>query len=242
MLSKRNLDFSKTKNINDIIEFEYFKFNNEVIKRLREEMKTLISNLISLQLTLQGKESMISSDHDDDIISIVEVNKGLKPSDESRLNGNNMDHKIPERLESNHTHETNDNKSGLGSFKKIGIMKRGNFHSLNVKKKRMKIDDKNTDGSVNNITNDSNDRKSEWGGTITHESKKRDKNTEKVTKERRGDNKTHESDMSDETAKIVKESSEKGRDSGITTKLYRNNLNVTGFAQMMMNGIERSLK
>ena len=54
-----------------------------MIKRLREEMKTLISNLISLQLTLQGKESMISSDHDDDIISIVEVKKGLKPSDES---------------------------------------------------------------------------------------------------------------------------------------------------------------
>ena len=226
----RNLDFSKTKNINDIIEFDYFKFNNEVIKRLREEMKTLISNLISLQLPLQGKESMISSDHDDDIISIVEVKKVLKPSDESRLNGNNMDHKIPERLESNHTHETNDNKSGLGSLKKKEIMKRG------------KIDDKNTDGSVNNITNDSNDRKSEWGGTITHESKKRDKNTEKVTKERRGDNKTHESDMSDETAKIVKESSEKGRDSGITTKLFRNNMNVTGFAQMMMNGMEVSVK
>ena len=94
---------------------------------------------------------------------------------------------------------------------------------------------------MGNITNDSNDIKSEWGCNIPHESNKRDKNAKKV-KERRGDNKTHESDKSDETPMIVKESSEKGRDSGMTTKNLTNNLNETEFAEMIKTSFERSVK
>ena len=41
---------------------------------------------------------------------------------------------------------------------------------------------------------------------------------------------------------IVKESSEKGRDSGMTTKNLTNNLNETEFAEMIKTSFERSVK
>jgi len=86
----------------------------------------------------------------------------------------------------------------------------------------MKIDDKNTDISVGNITHDRHDSKSEWGGNISHKSNERDKNPK--------------------TAKIVKENSEKGRDSGMTTNNSTNTLKLTEYAKMMMTSMERGVK
>ena len=71
-----------------------------------------------------------------------------------------MDQKIPKRLVSNHTHESNDNKSGLGGLKNNETNEsNGNAKETKPSRKRsyfhsLKIDDKNTDGSVGNITND----------------------------------------------------------------------------------------
>ena len=208
-------------------------------------METLISNLRSIKPPIQETQGVFSSDNDDDI-TIVNEKEAI---------GNKMDQEGSKRLVSNHTHKSNDNKSGLDGLKNKGTnesngnakeikpnKKRGYFRSFKVKEnKRMKIGDKNTDGSVDNITHDRHDSKSEWGGNISHKSIKRDKNPKKV-KERRGNNKSHESDKSDETAKIVKENREKGRDSGMTKKNSTNIYNVTPFAEMMMSSIQRDMK
>ena len=251
MLSLRNRDFSNSE-INrlqseeEIGTLDRFGFSHEDIKRLRNEMKTLINNLIGIELPIQEVQGMISSDDDDDSITIINVKEEI---------GNKLDQKIPKRLVSNHTHESNDNKSGLGGLKNNETnesngnaketkpsRKRSYFHSLKVKKnKKMKVDDMNADGSVGNITHDRHDSKSEWGGNISHKSNKRDNNAKKV-KERREDDKTHESDKSEETAKIVKESSKKGRNSGMTTKNSTNTLNVTPYAEMVFASMERSVK
>ena len=245
MLSLRNRNFSNP-DFNRQKFHEYFDFSHEDIQRLRKEMKTLISNLISIKPPIQEIQGVISSDDDDDIITIVNEKEAI---------GNKMDQKVPKRLVSNHTHEGNDNKSGLdglknnetneseGNTKEIKPnRKRGYFRSFKVaKNKRMKIDDKNTDISVGNITHDRHDSKSEWGGNISHKSNERDKNPKKV-KERRGNNKSHESDKSDETAKIVKENSEKGRDSGMTTNNSTNTLKLTEYAKMIKTSMERGVK
>ena len=80
-------------------------------------------------------------------------------------------------------------------------------------------------------------------GEVTYPIKinERDKNLKKV-KERRGNNKSHESDKSDETAKIVKENSEKGRDSGMTTNNSTNTLKLTEYAKMIKTSMERGVK
>ena len=56
-----------------------------------------MSNLIRIKLPIQEEQVMISH-NDGDIISIVNVNHALKPSDESRFIGNNIDEKITKRL------------------------------------------------------------------------------------------------------------------------------------------------
>ena len=121
----------------EIVFLDCFKFSHEDIERLRKDMKTLISNLRSIKPPIQETQCVFSSNNDDDI-TIVNEKEAI---------GNKMDQEGSKRLVSNHTHKSNDNKSGLdglknnetnesdGNTKEIkSNRKRGQFRSFRVSK------------------------------------------------------------------------------------------------------------